>query len=104
MAVSSKVVKVDIEGLDYMVSVPIDTEESEYLYGLIVGPPENLVDQLAIQMDPYDVAQALHKELFARGLITYDDVIKRRQDVTGALMAVLRLYGEKIIEVYRNGR
>lgn len=99
----SKLVRTNIDGLNYVVSVPESAQEEEYEYGLIVGPPEALVNVLLESWDLEALANRLHQELYARDIITVDSAMRRRQDVMGALQAVLKLDVERIIEVYRDG-
>lgn len=94
-------VKTRIDGLNYIVEVPDSATEDEYENGLVIGPPVDLVQVLGL---PDDIARALHQELFARDLITFQDVFSRKPDVISALQSVLKLYSERIVEVYSGNK
>lgn len=98
---ANKRVRTNIDGRDYVVNVPVDADESEYEYGLIVGPPEALVDVLLAEWDLSTVVNKLHQELYARDIITLHDATRRKQDVASALQAVLKLDVERIIRIYQ---
>src|SRR5690242_7599449 len=98
---ANKNVRTNIDGRDYIVTVPANADESEYEYGLIVGPPESLTDVLLSEWNLSEIVNKLHQELYARDIITLNDATRRRQDVASALQAVLKLDVERIIGIYR---
>lgn len=100
----TKLARTKIDDLDYIVEVPDNATEEEYAFGLVVGPPVDLTYQLIEAGMSKTLARALHKELFARSLITFQDVFTRKQDVIGALQSVLKLDSERIVEVYSGNK
>ena len=64
---------------------------------ILVGPPEGLVDELKL---PEPFATNLHNVLYARGLLTHRDVVKRPREIIGALQEALNLDAQKLQEMY----
>jgi hypothetical protein len=64
---------------------------------ILKGPPEGLVDDLKL---PEPLATTLHNVLYARGLLTYDDVMKRSKELIGALQEALNLDVQRLQEAY----
>lgn len=87
----------DDSGRLFRVIVPDDAPRENYKYGMIVGPPMDLVDSLDI---PEPIATRFHNALYARGMFTYLDVVKRKQDLFGAWQSTLMVDTEKILEAY----
>lgn len=87
---------VDIErdGKLYKAQVPDLAPRSAWQYGVIVGPPdfENSL--------PMELARRLHNELFARGLITLQDTVKRANDVSAAWQSALKYDVGQILASY----
>lgn len=87
---------VDIErdGKLYKAQVPNDAPKETWKYGVVVGPPD-FEDVL-----PVELARRLHNELFARGLITHLDTIKRANDVSAAWQSALKYDVGQILASY----
>ena len=62
---------------------------------LIVGPPEDLVDELGL---PEDFATRLHNILFRRGIFSYNDAARNPNNLLGALQEAYRLDVQKLTE------
>lgn len=86
----------DRKGRLFKVIMPDNAQDDHIEFGIFVGPP--LLTALSL---PRDVEVKLHNELYARGLFTKQDVIKRRNDVIGALQSALAIHVEKIVELYK---
>lgn len=86
------------DGRLYKVLVPEDAPKENYQYGIIIGPPVELVEVLGL---PEPIAVRFHNALYNRGMFTYKDVVKRRQDLFGAWQSTLMVDTEKILEVFR---
>lgn len=68
-------------------------------YGIVLGPPEfDELDHLSVE-----VRRSLNNELFARGIITVRDAVRRRSDVESALRSALRLDVETIMAAFVEG-
>lgn len=89
-----KQVPTEIDGRKYIVTVPDD--ELYYERGIIVGPP----DLGSLEL-PEELEIRLNHELFARGLITKKDVMRRRQEVTNAWQSALAVDTERIVSEYK---
>lgn len=64
---------------------------------ILEGPPEGLVESLGL-VEPF--ATRLHNILYERGLIRYEDVVKRPREMQGALQEALQLDAQKLSEAY----
>ncbi|RPJ29146.1 MAG: hypothetical protein EHM33_01890 [Chloroflexi bacterium] len=64
---------------------------------IIMGPPEGLVDELGL---PEPFATTLHNILYARGILTYRDVVKKSKELIGALQEALNLDAQRLQEMY----
>lgn len=62
-----------------------------------IGPPEGLVDSLGV---PEPFATNLHNILYARGLLTLQDVTRRPMELVGALQEAYTLDAQKLQEAY----
>lgn len=82
-------------GKKYLVAVPDNATQSQVKYGIRLGPPD--LDSLEL---PEELQTRLHNELFARGLFTYTDARKRRNDIIGAWQAALRVDAERVVQVF----
>jgi hypothetical protein len=60
---------------------------------LIIGPPEDLVDELGL---PEDFATRLHNILFRRGIFSYEDAAGNHNNLLGALQEAYRLDVQKL--------
>jgi hypothetical protein len=79
-----------------MMRVP-QGKESDVEMGIVVGPPDTRVIGLSESMDV-----TLHNELFNRGLITWQDVKQRPQEIQSALQSVLKIDSNKILGFYHD--
>ena len=75
--------------------VPDDAPDANARYGIVVGPPD--LDSLGL---PQEVEIRLHNELFNRGLLTLDDVRKRRPEIMAAVQAALKVDAESVMAAY----
>ena len=64
---------------------------------LIVGPPEELVDELEL---PEPFATRLHNILYNRGIITYKDLARNPNNLIGALQEAYRLDVQKLTTAF----
>lgn len=94
----SKVVDIQKQGRWYKAIVPDDAPESKWQYGIVVGPPA--LEQLGL---PPEIETRLHNELYVRGLIVLDDVLRRLPDVEAALRAALKVDAQAIQACYVGG-
>lgn len=78
----------------YKAMVPDDAPPETWGFGMIVGPPD-FEDLL-----PYELAVRLHNELYVRGLITFEDVRHRNQELLAAWQSALKYDAGKIYEMY----
>ena len=72
----------DSEGLEWRVELPDNADEGDAAKGIVLGPPD--VRELGL---PDDLAHRLHSALVARGLFSYNDVLK-----AGGMRAILSAY------------
>lgn len=84
-------------GRMYKVRVPDEAPKENYQYGLVIGPPAELVEVLGL---PEPIATRFHNALYKRGMLTYRDVVGKRQDLFGAWQSALMVDTEKILEVF----
>ena len=70
--------------------------ETDASIGIVAGPPDTSSLGLPEALDI-----ALHNELFNRGLLTWQDVKKRPQEIQAALQSVLKIDSGKIMMLYR---
>ena len=61
------------------------------------GPPEGMVDDLGL---PEPFATNLHNILYARGLLTYRDVMRNPRNLQGALQEAMNLDVQRLVEGY----
>lgn len=78
-----------------MAMLPPSALDLEAANGIPVGPP-NLEDLNL----PLEIEVKLNNELFARGILTAADAIKKRPEVVAALMAALKVDAGRIIDIY----
>ena len=64
---------------------------------IIEGPPEGLVDEMGF---PEPMATNLHNALFERGMLKYEDVVRRPRELQGALQEALQIDIQKLTEAY----
>lgn len=89
----------DETGRKWAVLVPRGRAEDAAL-GVVVGPPD-LRDALSDRL-PETALVTLHNELFARGLLTDQDLRGRGTELQAALMAALRVDVQRIHLAYRD--
>ena len=82
----------------FKVLVPDDATPEKYQYGIMVGPPPDLVEDLKV---PEPFATRFHNQLYYRGLLTYVDVVKRKDDLFTAWQASLSVDTETILEGFK---
>jgi len=70
---------------------------SDGVNSIVMGPPEGLVDDLGF---PEPFATSLHNILCARGLLAYNDVVRRPREMQGALQEALSLDVQRLTEAY----
>ena len=89
----------------------MNVETSEYVDGngrkykavkegelhIVIGPPEGLVDALEL---PEPFATKLHNVLYERGVLSYDDVRRKPQNLIGALQEALAIDQQRLSEAY----
>lgn len=63
---------------------------------LIIGPPEGLVDAMGL---PEPFATKLHNILYDRGIIKYEDAVKRGV-LVGVLQEAYSLDSQRLLEEY----
>lgn len=90
-----KVTYTDTEGRLKVSMLPDKALDIEAPNGVPVGPPN--LGELGL---PKEIEVRLNNELFARGIITAQDAVKRRPEVLGALMAALKVDAGHIVDVY----
>lgn len=88
----------DTMGRLFKVSLPDDAPDSDAMFGIVVGPPE--LDALGL---PPDIEVRLNNQLFTRGIFTPLDAKRRREDITNALIAALKVDTNRLIELYLGG-
>lgn len=81
----------DSLGRKFLVRLPKNRPDSDAKFGIVIGPP--LLSGLAL---PVHVEIALHNELFNRGLLTLNDVRKRRSEIVNALQKALAIDAQKV--------
>lgn len=89
------IVHVIIDDLPYVVLVPESASEDTWDRGVIVGPAD--LTPLGLSEE---TTKRLHKELYARNIITALDAQKRRGELSAAIMAALTLDAERVYECY----
>lgn len=92
-----KVEYVDPRGRKYLKLVESATSEELYQYGITVGPPEGIVDELGL---PNELATRLHNQLFQRQLWSMDEVRKNPKGIYAALQATFGINQQMIMNAY----
>jgi hypothetical protein len=83
----------DDSGRLWLRLIPVSAPIEEAAYGIPIGPPS--LDGIALPT-PQEFLVAVHNQLFHRRLFTPKDFRARRDEVTAAIAAALRLGPEKI--------
>lgn len=86
----------DDAGRRWRVRVPDDCLSDRYNEGIPIGPPA--LDSLGL---PLETEIRLHNQLHGRKLITLQDVLRRPNDVIGALQATWKLDLQRLQTLYR---
>lgn len=98
----------DPDGFLWRVELPDGAEDTDATLGIPLGPPD--VRELGL---PDDLAQRLNAQLAARGLYTYNDVLKAGgiRTILAAWQQVLQVDASTIMNLYipritenRNGK
>lgn len=90
-----KVIYKDQEGRHKVVLLPEEESEENAAIGVPVGPPD--LSELGL---PSDMEIRLNNELFYRGILTPQDALKKRAEVSAAIQSVLKLDTERIVVIY----
>lgn len=85
----------DADGRWKAVYLPEEEPKENAEAGIPIGPP-SLAD---LQLPP-EVEVRLNNELFYRGILTPIDAIKRRQEISSAIMAALRVDTDRVHTLY----
>ena len=86
------------QGRMFKVKVPDDCPVEKYQYGIMIGPPPDLVDDLEI---PEPFATRFHNQLYMRGILTYVEAVKHKLDIFSAWQAALSVDTEMILEAFK---
>ena len=87
----------DEKGRKYRSLVPEDVRDEDAHMGIIVGPPQDIVDILNAP-EPY--ATILHNQLFDRGLFSAKDVQRRTLELDGAVHVAFGSFTSALYETY----
>lgn len=87
----------DADGLNWRVELPETADENDAAKGIPVGPPD--VRELGI---PEELAKRLHAQLAARGLYSYNDVLRAggMRTILSAWQAALQVDASTIMQLY----
>lgn len=85
----------DARGLQRRIELPDDASDDEINAGILVGPP----DLSPLDLPP-DLEVRLNAELWNRGLFTYADVLRKRNELLAAWQAVLRVDVTRLMALY----
>lgn len=85
---------VEIEGRFY--EAYVDGEHQ-----VIKGPVEGLVDELEL---PEEFATRLHNALHRRGILTYNDAVKKSAQLMAALQEAYRLDAQRLMQAFYNSQ
>ena len=86
---------IDRIGLTRRVLLPDSASDLEAEMGIPLGPPS--LEALGL---PIELERRLHQELVLRGLFTYNDVLKRSNDLKGAWQAALGVDVSRLMSLY----
>ena len=82
-------------GYTRRVLLPDSASDLEVDLGVPVGPPD--LEPLGL---PIALERRLHRELVARGLWTYNDVLKRPNELKGAWQSALGVDVSRLMSLY----
>lgn len=85
----------DIHGRKSVYSIPDDAPEWHGSMGLFKGPPD--LEKLDL---PIDIEVRINNQLWARGLITENDLKKRPNEIILAIQSALKIDAQKISQLY----
>jgi hypothetical protein len=87
----------DSDGLNWRVELPDGADDADAIRGIPIGPPD--VRELGL---PDDLAHRLHAALVARGLFTYNDVLKAggMRSILSAWQYALQVDASSIMNLY----
>lgn len=64
---------------------------------IIKGPPDELIDMLGI---PEPTGTILHNALYNRRILTYEDAVKKPNDILGAIQEAMMLDTQRLMEAF----
>jgi hypothetical protein len=82
----------------FKVLVPDDCTQDKYQYGIMIGPPPDLLEGLDI---PEPFATRFHNQLYMRGILTYVEAVKNKTSLFSAWQAALSVDTESILEAFK---
>lgn len=85
----------DHEGRWFAVMLPDSAPDTHAPRGVPLGPPR--LDALEL---PLDIEVRVHNQLFHRSLLTAEDLRRRPNEVTAALMTALKVDAARIVGLY----
>lgn len=86
----------DSKGRWSLRSIPDDRPDEFAVHGMLVGPPE--FDESVLNEE---VSVRLTNELYHRGIHTYKQAVRSRDQIRAALMAALNIDVETILVAYK---
>ena len=86
------------DGRWFRVLLPDEAPDSDAPAGIPIGPPE--FDSLSETWPPGTLTR-LHNELFHRGILTFRDAVRHRQDIVNAIQRALALDVETVMIAYQ---
>lgn len=87
----------DDTGRKWRVQLPDDVGDEDAALGVPIGPPD-----LAPLGLPEPLALRLHNALFERGLLTYQDMLKRNREIIAVWQAALNADAMSLMKLYTN--
>lgn len=90
-----ELVHTSIDGHKYKVLIPDDAPDDHSEFGVLVGPPD--LSDLNL---PLELEVRLNNALFNRGLLTKQDVRRRRLELVAAWQSVLSVDANRLMELY----
>jgi len=81
---------IELDGRKYDVYIEGDHQ-------IVIGPPEGLVDEIGI---PEEFATRLHNALHRRGILTYNDAVKKSAQLMAALQEAYRLDAQRLMQEF----
>lgn len=87
----------DKVGRMWLVNLPDGMPASDASLGIPVGPPS--LEGLGF---PEEIEVALHNQLFARKIFTWNDANRKRLEVVAAIQGALKLDADRIVSYLHN--